>query len=32
MIPDPVRLYNPNGPDRVAVVSAEPAARGAGRT
>jgi HEAT repeat protein len=25
MIPDPVRLYNPKGPDRVAVVSAEPA-------
>ncbi len=30
MIPDPVRLYNPKGPDRVAVVSAEPAARGEG--
>jgi hypothetical protein len=25
MIPAPVRLYNPSGPDRVAVVSAEPA-------
>src|SRR5262245_36466074 len=30
MNPDPVRLYNPNGPDRVAVVSAEPANAGAG--
>src|SRR5262249_24109041 len=25
-----LRLYNPKGPDRVAVVSAEPAARGEG--
>jgi hypothetical protein len=24
MVPEPVRLYNPNGPDRVAVVSVEP--------
>src|SRR5947209_12353114 len=23
MVPEPVRLYNPNGPDRVAVVSVE---------
>ncbi|MEA2632420.1 MAG: hypothetical protein QOE66_2639, partial [Chloroflexota bacterium] len=30
MNPDPVRLYNPNGPDRVAVVSAEPTQGGAG--
>src|SRR4051812_7689249 len=28
MIPAPMRLYNPTGPDRVAVVSAEPASRG----
>jgi HEAT repeat protein len=30
MIPDPVRLYNPKGPDRMAVVSAEPASSKAG--
>src|SRR5437868_4277679 len=30
MTPDPVRLSNANGPDRVAVVSAEPANGGAG--
>ncbi|HEX8201971.1 MAG TPA: hypothetical protein VF590_15960, partial [Isosphaeraceae bacterium] len=30
MIPDPVRLYNPKGPDHVAVVAAEPATGGAG--
>src|SRR5258708_10742902 len=26
MVPEPVRLYIPNGPDRVAVVSVEPSA------
>src|SRR5437763_11822284 len=30
MVPEPVRLYNPNGPDRVAVVSAEPSASAEG--
>ena len=30
MIPEPVRFYNPDGPDRVAVVSAESAAHGSG--
>src|SRR5437763_6725251 len=25
MIPDPVRMFRPQGPDRVAIVSAEPA-------
>src|SRR3954451_13457984 len=30
MSPDPVRLYNPKGPDRVAIVSVEPAKGGAG--
>src|SRR5262245_58284584 len=30
MIPDPVRLYNPKGPDRVAVVSATVATGPAG--
>ena len=30
MIPVPVRLYNPSGTDRVAVVSAEPATGASG--
>jgi HEAT repeats len=30
MVPEPVRLFHPKGPDRVAVVSAEPSSSGAG--